>query len=86
MLHVLLNIFSNRQQTGLHEKVKAKEQHILNAQESNLKDEELEELRSNLAKARIEEENARATARYVFHHQPHAVVAAIKFLITKTEL
>nr|PNR55496.1 hypothetical protein PHYPA_006393 [Physcomitrium patens] len=49
---------------GLREKVKAKEQRILNAQKLNLKDEELEELRNNLAEARIEEEKARATARY----------------------
>lgn len=61
---MLLTIdLNNRQQTDLREKVKAKEQRILNAQKSNLKDEELEALRNNLAQARIEEEKARATAR-----------------------
>lgn len=79
-----LFIFTNRQGTGLREKVKAKEQLILNAQKSYLKDEELEFLRNNLAEARIEEEKAQATARYVFHHQPHAVVTVIRFWITKT--
>lgn len=53
---------------GLREKVKAKEQRILNAQKSNLKDEELEALRNNLAQARIEEEKARATARSLEEH------------------
>ncbi|XP_073389590.1 kinetochore protein SPC24 homolog [Physcomitrium patens] len=53
---------------GLREKVKAKEQRILNAQKLNLKDEELEELRNNLAEARIEEEKARATARSMEEH------------------
>lgn len=47
--------------------MKAKEQAILNAQKLNWKDEALEELKNNLAQARIEEEKARATARYVFH-------------------
>lgn len=53
---------------GLQEKVKAKEERILNAQKSNLKDEELEEVKSNLAQARIEEEKARATARSMEEH------------------
>ncbi|KAG0629020.1 hypothetical protein M758_1G070900 [Ceratodon purpureus] len=53
---------------GLREKVKAKEQSVLNAQKSNLKDEELEMLRNNLAEARIEEEKAQATARSLEEH------------------
>lgn len=53
---------------GLREKVKAKEQRILDEQKSNLKDEDLEELRNNLAEARIEEEKARATARSMEEH------------------
>lgn len=53
---------------GSRDKVKAKEQAILNAQKLNWKDEALEELKNNLAQARIEEEKARATARSVEEH------------------
>jgi hypothetical protein len=52
---VLVYVLTNGKQAGLREKVKAKEQRILDAQKSNLKDEDLEELRNNLAEARIEE-------------------------------
>ena len=48
--------------TGLHDKVKAKEQRLLNAQKAKLKDEELQELKDDLSQARVEEEKARATA------------------------
>ncbi|KAG0618344.1 hypothetical protein M758_4G056200 [Ceratodon purpureus] len=53
---------------GLREKVKAQEQRILDAQKGNLKDEDVEALRNNLAEARVEEEKARATARSMEEH------------------